>query len=265
MDLLVVFNPGFLWHACPGEFSTCDSEGGPGPGWSQPVYGDQMLCGLILLRWFSLLVRASQDCDMPWSSGLRIRSASPGITFPVGQGWGCLSSLHPNPYPWFTREPWTDCLVRHFDAVTVEWSPFLENVIDIFLQYHDVPGLYGVSKNQTWLSHWTITEPRSFCGFKMTANSFLPSLWEVWSNFYPLESGLVFVTFLISRRQRKWYSGTSKPRWKETLWSFGYLFLEPGHCVVRQPKSSQWRGPCGLESWPTPGWQSSFGSQVRAS
>lgn len=27
MDLLVFFNPGFLWHACPGEFNTCDSEG----------------------------------------------------------------------------------------------------------------------------------------------------------------------------------------------------------------------------------------------
>lgn len=26
MDLLVFFNPGFLGHACPGEFSTCDSE-----------------------------------------------------------------------------------------------------------------------------------------------------------------------------------------------------------------------------------------------
>lgn len=27
MDLLVFFNPGSLWHACLGEFSTCDSEG----------------------------------------------------------------------------------------------------------------------------------------------------------------------------------------------------------------------------------------------
>lgn len=27
MDLLVFFNPSFLWHACPGEFSTCDGEG----------------------------------------------------------------------------------------------------------------------------------------------------------------------------------------------------------------------------------------------
>lgn len=27
MDLLIFFNPGFLRHACPGEFSTCDSEG----------------------------------------------------------------------------------------------------------------------------------------------------------------------------------------------------------------------------------------------
>lgn len=130
MDLLVVFNPGFLWHACPGEFSTCDSEGGPGPGWSQPVYGDQMLCGLIFLRWFSLLVRGSQDYDMPWSSGLGIRSVSPGITFPVGQGWGCLSSLQPNLYPWFTCEHWTSCLVRQFDAMTVKWSLFLENVIE---------------------------------------------------------------------------------------------------------------------------------------
>lgn len=127
---------------------------------------------------------------------------------------------------------------------------FWKMSLNIFLQYHGVPAVYGVSKDQTWFSHWATIEPGFFCGLKMTANSFLPSLWEVWSNFYPLESGLVLVTFLISRRQGKWFPGTSKTRWEETLWGFGHLFLEPGHRVVRKPKSFRWRGPCGLQSWP---------------
>lgn len=54
MDLLVCFSPGFGWHACPGEFSTCDSEGPrvwlePGRAWRP----DAELMELALLKFFS--------------------------------------------------------------------------------------------------------------------------------------------------------------------------------------------------------------------
>lgn len=165
-----------------------------------------------------------------------------GVRLPVQSSPKYLPMVYPWTLNWlFSKAVWCcDSWVKpifgkcHWYLSPVPWCPW---------------ALWGL-KESDLTYHWAITEPRSFCGLKMTANSFLPSLWEVWSNFYPLESGLVFVTYLISRRQRKWYSGTSKLRWKETLWSFGHLFLEPGHCVVRQPKLFQWRGPWGLESWP---------------
>lgn len=45
-------------------------------------------------------MRGSQDCDVPYSSGLRISSAPYSYHIHYWSGKVYLSNLHPNPYPW---------------------------------------------------------------------------------------------------------------------------------------------------------------------
>lgn len=64
MDLLEFLNPGFLWHACPGKFSTCDSEGPR--AWLEAASARRPDGALMRFApGISLLLRSSQDCDVP--------------------------------------------------------------------------------------------------------------------------------------------------------------------------------------------------------
>lgn len=70
----------------------------------------------------------------------------------------------------------------------------------------------------------------------MATNSWLLLHWAVESNFLPLESGLVLVTCLTSRRLGKWGHMTSPPRSAGAFWSLETL------SPVTQP-------PCCEEAW----------------